>query len=210
MGEELFHGPTFAFKDVALQFLGNLFEFFLTRRRARGEDARLSILGATSGDTGSAAISGLRGKRGVDCFMLYPDGRVSAIQEQQMATVPDANIHCIAIAGTFDDAQAIVKKAFVDREFNAEAERTGPGARASATSAPRRSRGARARVRLSLSEPRLPHARAAHPNTRRHSLPLSVRRSSPRPPAAQVKLGRQLHQLGARARAGHVLLQVVL
>ena len=107
---ELFHGPTFAFKDVALQFLGNLFEFFLTRRRARGEDARLSILGATSGDTGSAAISGLRGKRGVDCFMLYPDGRVSAIQEQQMATVPDANIHCIAIAGTFDDAQAIGRR----------------------------------------------------------------------------------------------------
>ena len=117
---ELFHGPTFAFKDVALQFLGNLFEFFLERRRAGGDDARLAILGATSGDTGSAAISGLRGKRGVDCFMLYPDGRVSAIQEQQMATVPDANIHCIAIAGTFDDAQAIVKKAFVDREFNAE------------------------------------------------------------------------------------------
>ena len=155
---ELFHGPTFAFKDVALQFLGNLFEFFLTRRRARGEDARLSILGATSGDTGSAAISGLRGKRGVDCFMLYPDGRVSAIQEQQMATVPDANIHCIAIAGTFDDAQAIVKKAFVDRQFNDEArERSAdPRARArSATSAPRAlRRGARAaRAPLSLSEP---------------------------------------------------------
>lgn len=117
---ELFHGPTFAFKDVALQFLGNLFEFFLTRRRQRGEEARLAILAATSGDTGSAAISGLRGKDYVDCFVLYPNGRVSEIQEQQMATVPDANIHCIAIDGTFDDAQAIVKGAFKDIPFRDE------------------------------------------------------------------------------------------
>jgi threonine synthase len=95
-------------------------EFFLTRRRQRGEEARLAILAATSGDTGSAAISGLRGKDYVDCFVLYPNGRVSEIQEQQMATVPDANIHCIAIDGTFDDAQAIVKGAFKDIPFRDE------------------------------------------------------------------------------------------
>ena len=84
---ELFHGPTFAFKDVALQFLGNLFEYFLT------EDGQtLSVLGATSGDTGSAAIHGLRGKKGVKVFMLHPRGRVSPIQERQMTTVLDPNI----------------------------------------------------------------------------------------------------------------------
>ena len=81
---ELFHGPTFAFKDVALQFLGNLFEFFLERGRLR---SRLTVVGATSGDTGSSAIHGLRGKRGVDCFIMYPAGRTSRIQELQMITV---------------------------------------------------------------------------------------------------------------------------
>ena len=85
---ELFHGPTFAFKDVALQFLGNLFAFFLKEL-----NHPLRILGATSGDTGSAAIHGLRGKQGVDVFMLYPKGRVSEIQERQMTTVFDSNIH---------------------------------------------------------------------------------------------------------------------
>jgi len=79
---ELFHGPTFAFKDVALQFLGNLFEFFLKER-----NHPLRILGATSGDTGSAAIHGLHGKKGVDVFMLHPKGRVSPMQELQMTTV---------------------------------------------------------------------------------------------------------------------------
>jgi len=109
---ELFHGPTFAFKDVALQFLGNLFAFFLRKR-----NHPLRILGATSGDTGSAAIHGLRGKQGVDVFMLYPKGRVSAIQERQMTTVLDSNIHNIAVEGSFDDAQAIVKAIFNDRKF---------------------------------------------------------------------------------------------
>ena len=109
---ELFHGPTFAFKDVALQFLGNLFAFFLKKR-----NHPLRILGATSGDTGSAAIHGLRGKQGVDVFMLYPKGRVSAIQERQMTTVLDSNIHNIAVEGSFDDAQGIVKAIFNDREF---------------------------------------------------------------------------------------------
>lgn len=118
---ELFHGPTLAFKDVALQLLGLLFEYFLDRRHKKGEtDAHLTILGATSGDTGSAAIAGLRGKANLECFMLYPNGRVSMLQERQMATVPDENIHCIAIEGTFDDAQAIVKASFADTKFNPE------------------------------------------------------------------------------------------
>ncbi len=109
---ELFHGPTFAFKDVALQFLGNLFEYFLIKRQHP-----LRILGATSGDTGSAAINGLNGKKGVEVFMLFPKGRVSPIQERQMTTVLDANIHNFAIEGSFDDAQSIVKKIFNDQEF---------------------------------------------------------------------------------------------
>jgi len=111
---ELFHGPTFAFKDVALQMLGNFFEYFLSTGSNGG---RLAVLGATSGDTGSAAIYGLRGKEGVDCIILYPHGRVSEIQERQMTTVPDDNIHCVAVDGTFDDCQDIVKASFADKEF---------------------------------------------------------------------------------------------
>lgn len=111
---ELFHGPTFAFKDVALQMLGNFFEYFLETGSNGG---RLAVLGATSGDTGSAAIYGLRGKKGVDCVILFPDGRVSEIQERQMTTVPDSNIHCVSVEGTFDDCQDIVKASFADKEF---------------------------------------------------------------------------------------------
>lgn len=111
---ELYHGPTFAFKDVALQMLGNFFEYFLTTGSNGG---RLAVLGATSGDTGSAAIYGLRGKKGVDCIILYPNGRVSEIQERQMTTVPDENIHCVAIEGTFDDCQDLVKASFANKEF---------------------------------------------------------------------------------------------
>jgi threonine synthase len=111
---ELFHGPTFAFKDVALQMLGNFFEYFLSTGSNGG---RLAVLGATSGDTGSAAIYGLRGKKGVDCVILYPKGRVSEIQERQMATVADDNIHCVAVEGTFDDCQDIVKASFANPEF---------------------------------------------------------------------------------------------
>jgi threonine synthase len=91
---ELFHGPTFAFKDVALQFLGNLFEYFLTKGTIQKE---ITILGATSGDTGSAAIHGLRGKKNVNCFILYPKGKVTEIQERQMTTIKDDNVHCISI-----------------------------------------------------------------------------------------------------------------
>jgi threonine synthase len=107
--QELFHGPTFAFKDVALQMLGNFFEYFL---QTGSNGGRMAVLGATSGDTGSAAIYGLRGKKGVDCIILFPNGRVSDIQERQMTTVPDSNIHCVAIDGTFDDCQDMVKASF--------------------------------------------------------------------------------------------------
>lgn len=109
---ELFHGPTAAFKDVALQLLGNLFEFLLER-----EGGHLNILGATSGDTGSAAIHGVRGKERIQIFILHPWQRVSPIQERQMTTVLDANVHNIAIRGTFDDGQRILKELFGDLEF---------------------------------------------------------------------------------------------
>lgn len=109
---ELFHGPTLAFKDVALQLLGNLFEYLLLES---GE--QMNILGATSGDTGSAAISGVRGKRGINIFILHPQGKVSPVQELQMTTVTDANVFNLAIRGTFDDGQAIVKEIFGDLDF---------------------------------------------------------------------------------------------
>lgn len=101
-------GPTFAFKDVALQFLGNLFEYFLVRRN-EGKEGRerhhLTVIGATSGDTGSAAIYGLRGKQDVSVFILYPKGKVSPIQEAQMTTVQDENVHNLSVEGSFDDCQ---------------------------------------------------------------------------------------------------------
>ncbi|KIM27915.1 hypothetical protein M408DRAFT_161208 [Serendipita vermifera MAFF 305830] len=123
---ELFHGPTYAFKDVALQFLGNLFEYFLLRRNVvaktnPGEKPqRLTILGATSGDTGSAAIYGLRSKANISIIILHPYGRVSPIQEAQMTTVADANVHNLAVHGTFDDCQDIVKTCFGDKAFNSK------------------------------------------------------------------------------------------
>ncbi len=112
---ELFHGPTLAFKDIALQFLGNLFEYLLDKNKST-----LNILGATSGDTGSAAIYGVRGKERIKIFILHPHGRVSKVQEKQMTTVVDDNVFNIAIRGSFDDAQAIVKKIFSDVDFKAE------------------------------------------------------------------------------------------
>lgn len=118
---ELFHGPTFAFKDVALQLLGNLFEYFLVRRnkgKTGKERHHLTVVGATSGDTGSAAIYGLRGKKDVSVFILHPKGRVSPIQEAQMTTVLDANVHNLAVEGTFDDCQDTVKALFADPQIN--------------------------------------------------------------------------------------------
>ena len=112
---ELFHGPTLAFKDVALQFLGLLFEEFLSR-----EDGSLTIVGATSGDTGSAAIDAVAGLDNVEIFMLHPKGRVSDVQRRQMTTVRAPNVHNIAIDGSFDDAQAMVKRIFADRDVTAK------------------------------------------------------------------------------------------
>jgi len=112
---ELFHGPTLAFKDVALQFLGNLFEHIL---EAAG--GHLNILGATSGDTGSAAIAGARGRRNMRIFMLHPEGRTSRVQMLQMTTVLDDNVFNLAVAGTFDDCQNIVKTLFGDLQFKRE------------------------------------------------------------------------------------------
>jgi len=109
---ELFHGPTLAFKDVALQFLGNLFEYLLAES---GE--HMNILGATSGDTGSAAIYGVRGKQNINIFILHPHKKVSPVQELQMTTVTDANVFNLAIEGTFDDGQQIVKETFGDLAF---------------------------------------------------------------------------------------------
>jgi threonine synthase len=109
---ELFHGPTLAFKDVALQLLGLLFERFLSTR-----DTHLTVIGATSGDTGSAAIDALAGRAKVDIFMLHPLNRVSDVQRRQMTTVLAPNVHNIAIEGSFDDAQAIVKAMFADSEM---------------------------------------------------------------------------------------------
>ncbi len=109
---ELWHGPTLAFKDVALQLLGNLFEYILTNR-----GGRLNILGATSGDTGSAAIYGVRGRAGIDIFMMHPKGRISDIQYQQMAAVLDDNVHNLAVEGSFDDCQQIMKTLAADLDF---------------------------------------------------------------------------------------------
>lgn len=109
---ELFHGPTLAFKDVALQLLGHLFEYILTR--SGGE---LNILAATSGDTGSAAIHGVRGRDRIRIFVMHPHGRVSPIQERQMTTVLDQNVHNLAVEGTFDDAQRILKAIAGDVAF---------------------------------------------------------------------------------------------
>lgn len=109
---ELFHGPTLAFKDFALQLLGRLLDHFLTKR---GE--RAVILGATSGDTGSAAIEGCRRCESVDIFILHPHNRVSEVQRRQMTTIAGDNIHNIAIEGNFDDCQEMVKASFADQGF---------------------------------------------------------------------------------------------
>lgn len=110
---ELFHGPTLAFKDVALQLLGQLFERFLS-----GTDKKLTIVGATSGDTGSAAIDAVAGREQIEIFMLHPHQRVSDVQRRQMTTILAPNVHNVAIEGSFDDAQAMVKRMFGDREVN--------------------------------------------------------------------------------------------
>lgn len=109
---ELFHGPTLAFKDFALQFLGHLLDFILAKRQQR-----VTVLGATSGDTGSAAIEGCRHCENIDIFILHPHNRVSDVQRQQMTTVLADNVFNIAVDGNFDDCQNIVKKCFRDQSF---------------------------------------------------------------------------------------------
>jgi threonine synthase len=109
---ELFHGPTLAFKDIALQLLGLLFEHFLTRRQRA-----ITIVGATSGDTGSAAIAACAGRARMSIVILHPQGRISEVQRRQMTTVVAENVHNVAIAGTFDDCQALVKALFNDAAF---------------------------------------------------------------------------------------------
>lgn len=109
---ELFHGPTFAFKDIALQFLGNLYSYVSKRT---GET--IHILGATSGDTGASAIEGVRGNEGIRICILHPYGKVSRVQELQMTTVHDKNVLNLAIKGTFDDGQRIIKELFADADY---------------------------------------------------------------------------------------------
>ena len=109
---ELFYGPTFAFKDYALQFLGNLFTYALPQA-----SKKLTVLGATSGDTGSAAIHAFRGKQDINVFILHPHNRVSEVQRRQMTAVQDENIFNIAIKGNFDDCQKIVKELFIDNDL---------------------------------------------------------------------------------------------
>jgi threonine synthase len=110
---ELFHGPTLAFKDIAMQLVARLMDHVLERR-----DARATIVAATSGDTGGAAVEAFRGRKRVDIVVLFPLGRVSEVQRRMMSAVPDVNVHAIAIEGTFDDCQAIVKALFRDRAFS--------------------------------------------------------------------------------------------
>ncbi|HET6221057.1 MAG TPA: pyridoxal-phosphate dependent enzyme, partial [Dongiaceae bacterium] len=112
---ELFHGPTLAFKDMALQLLGRLYDHVLARR-----GQRVTVVGATSGDTGSAAIEAFRDRDAVDIFILHPLGRVSEVQRRQMTTVDAANVCNIAIEGTFDDCQELVKAMFNDHRFRDE------------------------------------------------------------------------------------------
>jgi threonine synthase len=113
--QELFHGPTLAFKDMAMQVLGRLFDYVLTKR-----DQRVTIVGATSGDTGSAAIEACAGRDRVDIMILHPHGRTSPVQRRQMTTVHAPNVGNVAIEGTFDDCQDLVKAMFADAAFRRE------------------------------------------------------------------------------------------
>ncbi len=117
---ELFHGPTLAFKDVAMQLLARLMDHVLAKR-----DRRATIVGATSGDTGGAAIEAFRTSKRVDVVILFPEGRVSDVQRRMMTTPPEENVHALAIRGTFDDCQALVKAMFNDHAFRDRVELSG-------------------------------------------------------------------------------------
>ena len=110
---ELYHGPTLAFKDIAMQFIGNLYNYYL-----KSGEKNINIVVATSGDTGSAAIDALKGKDKINIFVLHPNNRVSSVQRKLMTTVKDKNVFNIAIEGNFDDCQNLVKSMFVDHQFS--------------------------------------------------------------------------------------------
>ena len=110
---ELFHGPTLAFKDVAMQFIGNLYEYYLSKN-----NKKINIVVATSGDTGAAAIDAIKGKSNLNIFVLHPNNRISPVQRKLMTTVEDENVFNIAIDGNFDDCQNIVKQMFSDLNFS--------------------------------------------------------------------------------------------
>ena len=110
---ELFHGPTLAFKDIAMQFIGNLYEYYLSKN-----DKKINIVVATSGDTGSAAIDAIKGKSNLNIFVLHPNNKISSVQRKLMTTVEEKNVFNIAIDGNFDDCQNIVKQMFSDLEFS--------------------------------------------------------------------------------------------
>ena len=110
---ELFHGPTLAFKDVAMQFIGNLYEYYLSKN-----DKKINIVVATSGDTGAAAINAIQGKSNLNIFVLHPNNRISSVQRKIMTTVEEKNVFNIAVEGNFDDCQNIVKSMFSDLEFS--------------------------------------------------------------------------------------------
>ncbi|PTS90035.1 threonine synthase, partial [Caulobacter sp. HMWF009] len=109
---ELFHGPTLAFKDVAMQLLGRLYDYVLER-----QSRKMTIICATSGDTGGAAVEAFRGRKNARIVALFPEGRISEVQRRFMTTATDANVACVSIQGSFDDCQAIVKQAFQDDQF---------------------------------------------------------------------------------------------
>ena len=110
---ELFHGPTLAFKDIAMQFIGNLYEYYLSKN-----NKKINIIVATSGDTGAAAIDAIKGKSNLNIFVLHPNNRISSVQRKLMTTVEEKNVFNIAIDGNFDDCQNIVKQIFSDLEFS--------------------------------------------------------------------------------------------
>jgi len=110
---ELFHGPTLAFKDVAMQFIGNLYEYYLNKN-----DKKINIIVATSGDTGAAAIDAIKGKSNLNIFVLHPNNKISSIQRKIMTTVEEKNVFNIAVDGNFDDCQNIVKQMFSDLDFS--------------------------------------------------------------------------------------------
>ena len=117
---ELFHGPTLAFKDIAMQLLGNFYEYYLNH-----ENEKINIVVATSGDTGAAAIDAIKGKKNVNIFILHPNNRVSPVQRKLMTTVKDKNVFNIAIDGNFDDCQNLVKAMFADKIFSKEIKMSG-------------------------------------------------------------------------------------